>query len=80
MNELIAVISKNHMDELRVMWSEYKGHRYLDIRLYTEIEGKAEKVPTKKGVTLRPDLIPELMKALESAQRDRTSPLAAELT
>ena len=30
---------------------EYRGHRYLDIRVYTEIEGKADKVPTKKGVT-----------------------------
>jgi hypothetical protein len=80
MSEPIAIIPKNSMDEIRVMWSEYKGHRYLDIRVYTEIEGKADKVPTKKGVTLRPDLIPELMKALESAQRDRTSPLATELT
>jgi Transcriptional Coactivator p15 (PC4) len=57
-----------------------QGHRYLDIRVYTEIEGNADKVPTKKGVTLRPDLIPELMKAPESAQRDPTSPLAAEVT
>jgi hypothetical protein len=80
MSEPIAIIPKNSMDEIRVMWSEYKGHRYLDIRVYTEIEGKADKVPTKKGVTLGPDLIPELIKALESAQRDGTSPLAAELT
>jgi hypothetical protein len=50
------------------MWSEYKGRRYLDIRVYTEIQGKADKVPTKKGIALRPDLIPELIKALEGAQ------------
>jgi hypothetical protein len=31
-------------------------------------------------VTLRPDLIPELIKALEGVQGDRTSPLAAEHT
>ena len=80
MSEPIAIIPKNSMDEIRVRWSEYKGHRYLDIRVYTEIEGKADKVPTEKGVTLRPDLIPELMKALESAQGDRTSPVAAEVT
>jgi hypothetical protein len=63
MNEPLAVIRKSSMDEIRVMWSEYKGHRYLDIRVYTEVEGKVDKVPTKKGVTLRPDLIPELIKA-----------------
>lgn len=68
MSESIAIIPKNNIDEIRVMWSEYKGRRYLDIRVYTEIDGKADKVPTKKGVTLRPDLIPDLVKALESAQ------------
>ena len=52
------------------MWSEYKGRRYLDIRVYTEIEGKADKVPTEKGVTLWPDLTPELIKALRARSRD----------
>jgi hypothetical protein len=65
---IVAIIPKNALDDIRVRWSEYKGHRYLDIRVFTEIEGKADKVPTKKGVALRRDLIPELMKALESAQ------------
>ena len=67
MTEPIAIIPKNTIDEIRVMWSEFKGHRYLDIRVYTEIDGNTDKVPTKKGVTLRPDLIPDLIKALESA-------------
>jgi hypothetical protein len=67
---IVAIIPKKlrtHWTNIRVRWSEYKGHRYLDIRVFTEIEGKVDKVPTKKGVTLRPDLIPELMKALKSA-------------
>jgi Transcriptional Coactivator p15 (PC4) len=68
MSEPIAILSKNSVDEIRVAWSEYKGHRYLDIRVYTEIDGQADKVPTKKGVTVRPDLIAELIKALEGAQ------------
>jgi hypothetical protein len=68
MSEPIAIIPKSTIDEIRVMWSEFKGHRYLDIRVYTEIDGKTDKVPTKKGITLRPDLIPDLIRALESAQ------------
>jgi transcriptional coactivator p15 (PC4) len=64
----IAIIPKNNIDEIRVMWSEFKGHRYLDIRVYTEVDGQTDKMPTKKGVTLRSDLIPDLIKALESAQ------------
>lgn len=67
MTEPIAIIQKNSIDEIRVSWSEYKGHRYLDIRIYTEIEGKSEKTPTKRGITLRPDLISELIAALERA-------------
>ena len=68
MSEPIAIIPKNSLEDIRVMWSEYKGRRYLDIRVYTEIEGKVDKVPTRKGVTLRPDLVPELIKALEGVQ------------
>jgi hypothetical protein len=68
MSEPIAIIPKNSMDEIRIRWSDYRGNRYLDIRVYTEIAGNADRGLTEKGVTLRPDLIPELMKALESAQ------------
>jgi hypothetical protein len=68
MSDPIAILPKTSIDEIRVMWSEYKGRRYLDIRVYTDIDGKSERVPTKKGVTLRPDLIPELIRALENAQ------------
>lgn len=64
----IAVISKNSIDEIRVSWQEFKGHRYLDIRTYTELTGKPEKVATKRGITLRPDLLPELRAALEEAE------------
>ena len=72
----VAIIPKNALDDIRVRWSEYKGHRYLDIRIFTEIEGRADKAPTKKGITLRPDLIPEMIKALESAQAaQRTDPV-----
>ena len=68
MSEPIAIIPKNSMEDIRIMWSEFKGHRYLDIRVYTEIDGEPERKPTKKGVTLRPDLVPKLIKALEGAQ------------
>jgi hypothetical protein len=76
MNDPIAILPKNSIEDIRVMWSEFKGRRYLDIRVYTDIDGKPDRVPTKKGVTLRPDLIPDLIKALESATGARgTDPL-----
>jgi hypothetical protein len=39
MSETIAIIPKNSMDEIRIWWAKYKGHRYLDLRVYTETEG-----------------------------------------
>ena len=54
--------------------NEARRARFVAIRLYTEIEGKADKVPTKKGVALRPDLIPELIEALEGVLADPGQP------
>lgn len=71
MEKLIKVIPKNSIDEIRIEWKEYRGHKYLDIRTYTEIEDKEGKVATKKGVTVRPDLLPELCQALEQAETGR---------
>lgn len=65
---LIATIPKNTLDEVRVSLSEYKGHHYLDIRVFTELDGKPEKGPTKKGITLRPELLGELREALAKAE------------
>jgi len=70
MRKTIATIPKNSMDEVRVSLSEFKGHTYVDVRVYTEFEGDSEKRPTKKGITVRPDLLPELRQALEQAEAE----------
>jgi hypothetical protein len=49
MSEPIAIIPKNSMDEIRIRWSDYRGNRYLNIRVYTEIAGNADKVPYQEG-------------------------------
>ncbi|MGH8507397.1 MAG: transcriptional coactivator p15/PC4 family protein [Gammaproteobacteria bacterium] len=66
-NAPIAVIKKNVLDEIRVMRREYKGHEFIDIRVYTELDGKPDKVPTKRGVTVAPHILGELIAALEKA-------------
>ncbi len=67
---LVAEIQKNSMEVIRVSWEEYKGHRFLDVRCYFESED-GEWKPTKKGVCLAPDLLPELVEALQKAERAR---------
>ena len=77
MQKLIVTFKKNSIDEIRVAFSEFKGRTYLDMRVYTELEDSKDKdkVPTKKGLTIRPDLLPELIEALQKAHREWTQGL-----
>lgn len=62
----MRVIEKSQTEQIRVQWSEYKGYRYLDIRLFAELPNSHERTPTKKGITLKPELVPELIEALQA--------------
>jgi hypothetical protein len=66
MSTLVAEIQKNGREALRVLWAEYEGHAYLDVRVYYR-DGEAMK-PTKKGATVRPDQVGELIAALQQAR------------
>ena len=55
MDTPIAAIPENRTEKLRIAIKEFKGRRYLDIRIFVEPytdEGQG-RVATKKGVTLR---------------------------
>ena len=56
--------------EIRVGLGEFKGHHLLSFRIFTDpYEDHAQgRVPTKKGVTCRVDLLPDLIAALGEAQ------------
>ena len=67
MDQLIASIAKNPDEEIRVSLREYKGHPFIDIRVYWK-PPEGEPGPTKKGVTLHPEFFPELKKAMETLE------------
>ncbi len=67
MEQVIATIEKNVDEEIRVSLREYKGHSFIDIRVYWK-PPDGEPGPTKKGVTLNPDLFPEFKKAVEALE------------
>ncbi|KAI8612466.1 transcriptional Coactivator p15-domain-containing protein [Chytriomyces sp. MP71] len=48
----------------RARLSEFKGHKYADIREYYEEKGSGEWKPTKKGVTLNKAELQELQKVI----------------
>ncbi len=67
MDQLIATIAKNPEEEIRVSLREYKGHAFIDIRVYWK-PPEGEAAPTKKGVTLNPEFFPDLKKAMAALE------------
>jgi hypothetical protein len=57
-------ISKNRREIIRVTPSRYMDHDLVDIRIFAPNASSGELGPTKKGVSLAVDLIPELIDAL----------------
>jgi transcriptional coactivator p15 (PC4) len=57
-------IQKNKRELLRVSPSNYEGHDLINIRVFAPIAGSRELVPTRKGVSIAVDLVPELIDAL----------------
>lgn len=70
MNKPIAIFERNTQEDLRVVWGEFKGQRLLNIRIFTDIPNVANRVPTRKGVTLKSEQIPVLIEALQEAMEE----------
>ena len=62
----IATISKNKREQLHVAIREWKGHTFVDLRVYV---GGGDKgiVPTSKGVGIKGHLLAEVIAALQKA-------------
>ena len=78
-DRVVYTFHKNSTEEIRLSLREYKERRYLDVRLwYQPLEG-GEYRPTKKGITLGLEFIPELKRGLERAAKS-SSELAGHST
>lgn len=64
---VIADLEKNATERVRVTLTEYNGRNLCDIRVYTEYKSSGEVGPTKKGVSLRVEMLPALIAALTEA-------------
>jgi len=61
-----TVIEKNSRESIVVSEIEYKGNKYIDVRVfYKDTDGSLK--PTRKGVSLRPEKVAELVAALAAA-------------
>ena len=60
-----TVIEKNSRESIVVSETEYKGSTYVDVRIfYKDINGSLK--PTRKGVSIRPDKVSELLAAISA--------------
>ncbi len=62
-NQLIHSFAKNALEEIRVSLNVFRGRQYIDIRTYYKSD-EGEYRPSKKGVTLSPELLPDLQEAV----------------
>ena len=70
MERHIATFSKNKVEEIRIDLTEYQGHDLISARVWAPSQGTGVKVPTKKGLTLNVRLLPDLIEALQEAERE----------
>ena len=57
-----TVIEKNSRESIVVSETEYKGSKYVDVRIfYKDTNGSLK--PTRKGVSIRPEKVSELLAA-----------------
>lgn len=61
---LLGEIQKNSVEKIRVSSTSYQGHSYIDIRVYFE-DDQGEWRPTKKGVTISPSNVDDVIKILK---------------
>jgi hypothetical protein len=62
MQKIIAEFDKGE-DQVRVSLSEFHGRQYVDVRVFYMADD-GEWKPTKKGITLNPDLMQDVHEAI----------------
>ena len=77
-DKVVSSFKRNPTEEVRATLKEFRGRRYLDLRIYYQ-DDAGEWKPTRKGVSLSTDFMPELKEAvvkLEEAlkEEDEESP------
>jgi hypothetical protein len=61
---VVDSFDKNVREQIRVSINEFKGNRYIDIRVFFKDANGREYLPSKKGVTLSDRKYPELLEAI----------------
>lgn len=66
-SKLIASINKSATEQLQIAINEFKGKKYLDLRIFYTTDSGSSWLPTKKGVTVSPENLELLKDSIEKA-------------
>ena len=69
-NKLISTIERSSTEQLQIAVKEYKGKKYLDLRIFYTTDDGGTWLPSKKGVTVAPDQLPILIDAVQTAMSE----------
>jgi hypothetical protein len=65
----IGIVEKNSREHVVVSLSEFRGHQLVDVRVHASVNGVEERHPTKKGISINVERLPELIAVLQGAER-----------
>lgn len=69
-SNVLATIPRSSTEEIHIQINEYKGKKYLDLRVFYTTDEGASWSPTKKGITLPPEKLQDLIDAVEKAKEE----------
>jgi hypothetical protein len=63
----VCELPKNSREAIRFRLGEFKGHKFIDMRVFVKEDGK-DSAPTKKGLAVSPALWPQFRQALAQVE------------
>ena len=67
---ILATIPKGQTEQVQIAINEFKGKKYLDLRIFYTTDDGGTWLPSKKGVTVAPDQLPILIDAVQTAMSE----------
>lgn len=68
--QILTTVSRSDTERVQVSINEYRGKKYLDLRVYYTTDDGINWNPTKKGVTFSPDKLADLKEAVIKAMAE----------
>lgn len=67
MSVLVATVDKNQREQVQISLENFKGHNLVAIRVFYDAGG-GEMKPSKKGLSIRPEMVDDILDGLEAAK------------